>query len=485
MADKPTLFTRALDAIGIRSSSDRPTYGYGGITGGGIRNPRSGMGTSVDKSEGGYFLPTRFYSRYPLEVVCVQSWAARKAVECRVKDMFLQRRHFEGVTDDVGTKINEAVAESQLDNRVRDLAVAANQYGTGLLVMMTAEADLEEPLEVERIREGDLKTLQVYSRYDASVNDREYDPFSPNFRRPEFYNIHPRYGGDSFRVHHSRVVRMDGLRNPAGPYTAYEQDWGVSILVPVLTAILQEAGLSQAAAHLVHEASIPVLEIDNLRESIAGQVPGELTVEQIGEAINDGKSNYRLMMLEKGAEAFNRIAVQFGGLGDLFDKQARRIAAATDIPFTRFMQDSPKGMNATGDGDYRNYIMSIEAERKNGLTEVYRVLDEVIWRSYGLGDTVPEYEWPSMLETKERSERQHQDVLSVVEAVNSGLIDEDEGRAALDGTELFGELPGDAPGLPEPEIPPLPGAAPAPKPPGGDKPKPKPSGNGNGNGGNK
>ena len=35
--------------------------------------------------------------------------------------------------------------------------------GTGAIVMVTKEAPLEEPLEIERIREGDLLALHQFS----------------------------------------------------------------------------------------------------------------------------------------------------------------------------------------------------------------------------------------------------------------------------------------------------------------------------------
>ena len=461
----------AWSALRSGTSAQRSTAGYGSLTGGGVVNYQSGMGTVADKSESTFFRPTRLYTSYPLEIVCIQSWAAGKAVRMPVRDMFLRTRNFQDVTPEQSRKIDEALARVGVDDAVQRTMIAARQYGTGLLVMFTRGQDMESPLNVDAVRPGDLTALRVLSRYDCSAYERDYDIASPTYGMPLTYDIHPSWGWKSApaRVHHSRVIRLDGLTDPSDSrLDNYERDWGVSILVPIVQAVLQEAGMAQAAAHLTQEASLPVLSIDGLRDVIAGQAPGEASAEQIGETVNRMKSIYRILMLDKSSEEFTRVAVQFTGLADLLNRAAQRIAAAVDVPYSRFMQDAPRGMNATGDGEFRNYVMTFEAERQRQLPAVYRRLDEVVFRSEGLGEP-PEYEWPSMLELTEAetTEMQHKKVLALVEAINAGMIDEDEGRAALDGDEMFGELPGEAPGLPEPELPPLPGAAPPNGPPNG------------------
>ena len=434
------------------------------ITSGGIYNAVSGMGGAADKGEASHFNPTRLYTQYPLEVLCVQSWAAHKAVNLRVRDMFLRPRRFLDVSPEQAEAIDAALMVLRLDDAVRRAMVAARQYGTSLLVMMTRGADMASPLVPEQVREGDLTALRVLTRYDASVYDRDRDMMSPTYGKPLLYSLHPNYGGDPMMVHHTRVVRFDGITDPGdSAFTAYEQDWGVSVLVPIVQSILHEAGLAQAAAHMAQEASIPVLSIEGLRDGMAGAVDNEVSPLDIGEGVNRMKSLFRLLMLEKGTEEFNRVAIQFSGLADIMDRSARRVAAGVDVPFTRFMQDAPRGLNATGDGDFRNYVMTFEAERQTELPPKLKILDEVVFRSAGLGD-VPEWEWPSLLELTEAesAEVRHKQVLALVEAINAGILDEDEARAILDGDEFFGELPGMAPGLPEPELPPGPVSAGAP-----------------------
>ena len=62
------------------------------------------------------------------------------------------------------------------------------------------------------------------------------------------------------------------------------------------------------------------------------------------------------MLVDKNDE-FDRVSYNFQGLPDLMDRFAERLAAAADIPATRFMGQAPKGMNATGASDEKNYAL--------------------------------------------------------------------------------------------------------------------------------
>ena len=63
----------------------------------------SGLGGAHDKAAATFFRPTRFYWRSPLEILRVESWAARKAIGIPVDDMFLRWREWsDGDVDGAG-----------------------------------------------------------------------------------------------------------------------------------------------------------------------------------------------------------------------------------------------------------------------------------------------------------------------------------------------------------------------------------------------
>ena len=360
----------------------------------------------------------------------------------------------------------EAERRHKVRSKLSGAMKAARQYGTGIMIMMTKEAPMDTPLVIERIRPGDLTALRKFDRYDCSINERDYDLASPNYGNAVVYNVHPTRGSEQLRVHESRVLRFDGIKPPSDSgFTVYEQDWGVSELIPVIKSIMQDESLVSAISHLSQEASIPILAVSNLRETMSGQVDGEISAEEIGAQINAMKSNYRLTMTDKEEEELSRVAVQFGGLDRLIDRFESRVAAAARIPRTRWLGSPPVGMNSTGESDMRNYIMTMEAERQENLPDKLMILDKVIAYDAGLSE-VPEYEWQSLLEMSDleiaTAAKMKADALDVANKAN--WIDEDEARTQIDGDETFGNLPGDAPEIPDEDPPVIPPPGGMPKP---------------------
>ena len=194
-----------------RSTNYQGGYGSAGyLTQGGIVNPNTGLGTSIDKSESSFFNPTRIWWRSPFEILYVQSWACANFVDIPVDDMFIQWREWDDASDDEVQRMVDAEKRHKVKLKMSKAMKAGRAMGTGSIVMVTKEAPLEEPLEIERIREGDLLALHQFDRFDMSVHERVTDLTSPDYGRAATYRIHPSRGG-TLEVHASRVIRFEGI----------------------------------------------------------------------------------------------------------------------------------------------------------------------------------------------------------------------------------------------------------------------------------
>ncbi len=92
--------------------------------------------------------------------------------------------------------------------------------------MLTGQ-NLSRPLDVEKIKKGDLKNLMVFDRWELSPHDVNVtDPLSKNFMLPEYYTL---YGGSVVKIHHSHFVRFEGVRLTRR-VKALEGYWGDSVL---------------------------------------------------------------------------------------------------------------------------------------------------------------------------------------------------------------------------------------------------------------
>ena len=239
----------------------------------------------------------------------------------------------------------------------------------------------------------------------------------------------------------------------------------MSILIPAITGLLQDSSIAQAAAHLANVASIPVVGVSGIREVLAAG--GETDAEQVAAKINEAMSVYRLLMIDKETEDFNRVAVSFSGLNDLLERVERRLAANHNppIPFTKWQGESPGGLGHNG--RWRGTQLA------QGAVQPARDLHRPPGRAgrgacarcgaaRGAGVRVAK----SLIEMgdKERAEVELIDAQTskakaeaVQVAIMAAVMDEDEGKDVLRADSLFEDHLTDAaaPGPPDPE--PMPG----------------------------
>ena len=177
---------------------------YSALTQGGYQNYSTGAGTGIDKGEGGFFVPTRWYSRHIGEVIRVQSGAALKYIELAINEMFERWREWDKDENEQGAEaMKEAERRHMVPMIVANAIKTGRQQGTSLLVMVTREndGDLTMPLIPERVRAGDLVELRIYDRHTAAVWQYQDDPMMPHVQQ-------------ACRVLHHAVPRRRLLRPP-------------------------------------------------------------------------------------------------------------------------------------------------------------------------------------------------------------------------------------------------------------------------------
>ena len=353
---------------------------------GGIFNAGSGMGGPTDKSGGSFYIPRIFNSSAELQTIYAQSWAARKFIDIPVDDQFVMGRSFEGDDEELIKRIKDFEEEHEINIKLAEAQKAGRLYGTAILWFVTGENDPIFPLNLKRLKPGDLKNLIVIDRYGISSVRLQTNPLMSGYMKPLTYNI-ILPNGFSTTVHHSRVCRFDG-KSPLtiNGFQNYGDQWfGISELTDILTTIENEDMLAKGISHLANEASIPVIKFNGFDDTICSGEDNETDFKKRLEVQSLGKSIFRTTFLDAD-DSFERIAVSFTGLPNLMDKFAGRLAAAADIPQTRFLGRSPAGLNATGDGDMQNYAIAVNAMQEKKLRPVYTRVDSITGACLGVDE---------------------------------------------------------------------------------------------------
>jgi phage-related protein (TIGR01555 family) len=395
----------------------------------GLTNVMTGLGT--DKSK-------RSYNTWEASLLndfatldnCYQSnWIARKICDIPAEDMTREWRRIkcEGAED-------IAALEQQLlvPNAVQEAATWARLYGGSGILMITGQ-DLTKPLVVNRIKKGDLKRLLVLDRWDMSSGQiNTWDVLASNYLKPEYYHVR----GGAIQVHHTHFARFTGEPLPLRQQ-ALTQGWGDSVLRKCLEDIEDTVAAKNGIAELMQESNIDVITREGLTEELSTDQDDAIIKRY--ELFSMMKSSINMALLD-GEEKFDRMTLNLSGVAPIIEHFMTWISGAADIPLTRMFGTSAKGMNATGEGDDKNYNNSIRAGQRTHLAQPMRTLDEVLVRS-ALGnfpDTY-DYEWnplslPNGLENAQAEQLRSQKHLAYLE---SGIVQKSQVMRELQANEEY------------------------------------------------
>lgn len=330
------------------------------------QNVFTGLGTSRDKTTYGAFVRLGEVRDSELAALYHQNDTAKRVVALKPQEM-LRKGFTVNIENDTDTSsaIMRSLRDMKAPTKLRDAMIWGRLYGGGAILIGADDGrPADEPLEEARVRS--VRFLHVLDRRYL-IPDRYFnDPLNDeDFGQPEVYMIVPRHGGSNLRVHRSRLIIFGGAHTDEE-----ERDrlggWDHSVLTAIYPVLRQFDAVWQAAEHLMSDASQAVFKIQGLMSMIAG---GQKDVLQTRMQLVDmSRSVARALLLDADAgEEFSRESSSFTDAQAMLDKFMLRLASAAEVPVTILMGQSPAGMNATGESDFRWFYDSIATAQENEL----------------------------------------------------------------------------------------------------------------------
>lgn len=349
---------------------------------GALANVMSGRGTSVDRSS---YDTWTFLRKNPQQIEAAYrgNWLCRKIVDIPCQDMTRAGRDWDAEDDQIAA-IEREEKRLGLWSKVMQAMVLGRLGGGAILIgARDRRPDLPLPANVDT---GFVEWLAVLSRYQLTVGEMETDPASPMFGEPRYFRLGG--SGKQVDVHPSRVIAFKGMPAPGLYMTTWEdQYWGDSVIQTVDDAIKQAVTATQGFANLIDEAKVDVFTMPGMYETLA-QPGGEAKFMQALQTTAQGKSMWRMLALGEG-ETWETRQINWAGMPDVIKTYLSIVAGAADIPATRLLGKSADGMNATGQGDERNYLAMIAAKQTMELRPIMDRLDAVVLPSAGVTAELP------------------------------------------------------------------------------------------------
>jgi len=336
--------------------------------------------------EGTTYPITRMSRNYNLlNALYRNSWIARRVVDIIPKDMCKNWVRWE--TDLPPEEITMLEKTERIARLHRSILHGLNWgrlYGgaAGLMMIEGQEDNLSEPLDLDSIYPGDFKGLMIIDRWAGVYPDLTLvsDISNPEFGLPEFYEFRNEASHVVSRVHHSRIIRFIGDDLPEWDKQA-EIYWGSSVIESVFEELKKRDNTSFNMAGLVFLANLRVLKMSDLGELLAGtNKNAQQDFYNVIQKQNWLQSNFGLQILSK-EDDFQTFQQQFGGLKEVYECFMMDVSGAAQIPVTKLFGRSPSGLNATGEGDLRNYYDVVEQEQEAKLRPILDKLLPVLCMS--------------------------------------------------------------------------------------------------------
>ncbi|GBR27593.1 phage-associated protein [Komagataeibacter oboediens DSM 11826] len=356
----------------------------------GFVNPRTRTGRGMDNlaSAGHYAFRFLTRNRVQLEAAYRGSWIIGNAVDCVAEDMTRAGVELTGSIDPhEASELYAAMSEFGVLESLCDTIKWARLFGGGIGIIMIDGQDPATPLDPSTVGKGQF--LGIYS-IDRWIVNPEYSDtihnFGPALGQPNYYQVIPdadAFGGQW--IHHSRVIRLDGIRLPMYQ-RQYENGWGMSVVERIFDVLTSFDSATLGAAQLVYKAHLRVMKIKGYRQVMGG------TSEAARRAIQAQLDNIRAYQSNEGMtvidseDDFQALQYAFSGLNDVLLQFAQQLAGAMQIPMTRLMGQSPAGFN-TGESDLRQYYDGIAQKQEGQLRRGMHTLLEVL--HYSILDKAP------------------------------------------------------------------------------------------------
>lgn len=392
---------------------------------------RTGYGTPNLADAADYEMVRFSYDYWKLITLYRNHWISRRIIDTPAEDMI---RTWPRLISDIEpkelTKIDRVIRRTMTKQNIL-LALQWGRLfgGAGALMVIDGHEDrLDEPLDLDEIPLGGYKGVIPFDRWSGIQPDSEVctDISNPlDFNKPEYYTVRP-VGGDSFRVHASRVLRFMGPQVPT-PEREAQSWWGISELEPVYEEIKKRDNMSWNILNLTFRANILGMKFKDLAQLLSGvgsSAKAAQGFEQRMSAINHLISNQSLVPLPEdgGLEA---TSYSFAGLSECYQQFQLDVSGAAKMPVTRLWGRTITGLGQSNDADERLYEERIATDDEVLMLPQHEKLYPVLCMSE-LGE-VPDdldLQYPSVrvLDEKEKAELAKAVTDTVTVALNSGGI---------------------------------------------------------------
>lgn len=239
--------------------------------------------------------------------------------------------------------------------------------------------ELSNPVDFKRVKT--IFSLTVLHRWELHPNlDIETDLNNKNFGMPKTYRLSSEHGGATAvigSIHYSRLIRFEGQKLPLRLFRV-NQYWHSSVLQTLDEPLKNYVQANNAATGVLLDMRVSVLKIQNLAAQIASGTKENIKKMKGRVNVLDIQKSILNTVIIDAQEDYQNSMTSLAGIKDTVSLANNRLVAATGLPHTIVLGESPSGLGATGDSENRDYYDFVSHEQKSILSGPIKYIVEAI-----------------------------------------------------------------------------------------------------------
>lgn len=339
-----------------------------------FRNFVTGLGVAGrDPTTANQVSPPGLLTFPELSALYIGDGLVKRIVDMRAADATRAGWDIDGDPDG---KIVKEMGRVGVQKNFREAMQWVRLFGGALTIMIWDDGlPLQTPFKFNPKKPQTLVAMRTHSAEEIWImpTDLEKDPLSPRYELPTYFTVRRPYAAP-YVVHWTRVIEWRGTPTPSRIYPGmdvYRRYWGFGVVQAAFQAI-SDMGLSwSAVSNLMQESVIGKYKIANLKKLLLSK--DYAAIEQRMQNLELSKSVLKGVLLGEDEE-YTRDKLEFAGVADVLDRGMMRVSSEVGTPVALLYGRSAAGMNATGEGDARQYYDSVEADQDDYLRKPLETL---------------------------------------------------------------------------------------------------------------
>ncbi len=246
--------------------------------------------------------------------------------------------------------------------------------GAGILIL--TDQDPMEPLDLDTIDADTPLEFRAADMWELTWDSQGADGWNPvsETEDAEYYS----YYGE--RVHHSRVMKMVGIKAPSFIRPRL-RGWGFSVVETLVRSINQYLKSNDLGFEVMDEFKVDVYKIKNLVNSLLSPQGKQKIQERIQLA--NWQKNYQNAIVMDSEDDWDHKQLSFAGLADAMKEIRMQVASDMRMPLTKLFGISATGFNS-GQDDIEVYNSMVESSVRRPMKyHILRMLEIKCQKLFG------------------------------------------------------------------------------------------------------